>query len=55
MRDDRSIKQIEIKNIAMAQWVIGLRENNDEHKFFLWGKFLDLWDEYEITQTRRGM
>ena len=37
-RDDPSIKQTEIKNIAMAQWLMGQGKNNDEHKYFV-GQF----------------
>ena len=39
MRDNGSIKQTEVKNIAIAQWVMGYeKKNNDEHKYFL-GQF----------------
>jgi hypothetical protein len=42
MRDDRLIKQTKIKKIVAAQRVIGLGKNNDEHKYFCGGNFLDL-------------
>jgi len=35
MRDNGSIKQTEVKNIAIAQRVMGYeKKNNDEHKYF---------------------